>query len=51
MSERELLEEIMETVRDPELKVTAIRDRISNLLTDAGYAEDEESDGEEEREE
>ena len=48
MSDRELLEEIMETVRDPQLKVTAIRDRVSNLLTDAGYAQDEDDDEDEE---
>lgn len=50
MSERELLEEISETAFDPGLKATAIRDRIRDLLAEAGYAEeeDEADEGDEE---
>ena len=43
MSERELLEDITETVFDPALKATAIRDRIRELLEEAGYAEEEDN--------
>ena len=46
MSNRELLEEIAETAFDPGLKATAIRDRIRDLLSDAGYAGDEADDEE-----
>jgi hypothetical protein len=42
MSDRELLEEISDTAFDPGLKATAIRDRIRDLLAEAGYAEEEE---------
>jgi len=41
MSNRELLEEIAETAFDPGLKATAIRDRICDILADAGYTGDE----------
>ena len=41
MSNRELLEEISETAFDPGLKATAIRDRIRDILTEAGYSGDE----------
>lgn len=48
MSDRELLEEISETVQDQRLKVTAIRDQISDLLSDAGYLDlDSEEDADE----
>ena len=42
MSNKELLEEISETAFDPGLKATAIRDRIRDILVEAGYTEDEE---------
>ena len=49
MSNKELLEEISETAFNPGLKATAIRDRIRDILSDAGYveAEDEVEEGEE----
>ncbi|MFH1764480.1 MAG: hypothetical protein ABIF09_09840 [Gemmatimonadota bacterium] len=49
MSNKELLEEISETAFDPGLKATAIRDRIRDILTEAGFSGDEEEieDGEE----
>ena len=49
MSNKELLEEISETAFDPGLKATAIRDRVRDILTEAGYSgdEDEVEEGEE----
>lgn len=41
MSNQELLEEIAETAFDPGLKATAIRNRIRDILAEAGYASDE----------
>ena len=41
MSNKELLEEIAETAFDPGLKDTAIRDRIRDMLVEAGFTEDE----------
>ena len=51
MPENELLDEIFETANDRDLKVTAIRDRIRGLFTDAGYGEPDEDDDTEEGEE
>ncbi len=49
MSKSELLEEIAETAFDPGLKATAIRDRIRDLLSEAGYTgEGDESEEDEE---
>ena len=49
MSDQLLLEEIAETAFDPGLKATAIRDRIRDLLSEAGYeGESEESEEDEE---
>ena len=50
MSNRELLEEISETAFDPGLKATAIRDRIRDILAEAGFT-DEEDESEEDDEE
>jgi hypothetical protein len=50
MSNRDLLEEIAETAFDPGLKATAIRDRIRDILSEAGYAEEEDEASEDEDE-
>ena len=47
MSDRELLEDILDTVCDDELKVTAVRDRIADLLSDAGFDVEEDDDDDE----
>lgn len=38
MTATQLLEEISAIVRDPDLKVTAMRKRIAALLSEAGYS-------------
>jgi len=48
MSNQELLEEICETAYDPGLKATAIRDRIRDILREAGYAGEEDETEEDE---
>jgi len=48
MSNKELLEEICETAFDPGLKATAIRDRIREILAEAGFTEDEDKAEEDE---
>ena len=49
MSKAEILEEIAETAFDPGLKATAIRDRIRDILSEAGFdGEEEEPEGDDE---
>ena len=42
MAARDLIEDIAETAFDPGLKATAIRDRIRDILTEAGFSGDDE---------
>lgn len=51
MSDRDLLEEIFETAHDPQLKVTAIRDKICSTLAEAGFTDDTGQDDDAEDEE